>query len=986
MTPERWQQIKELTNTACSLTAEQRTTLLEKSCARDLRTQFGVAALITFHEQATRNLGGMTTRLSVSSPVTQDGWQQIEQLFQAAMELAPEKRAAFLANACQGDEALRQEVEALVVYQEAAGGAIQAAIHDAAELLAMTPTGFLEKSRFAPGALLAGRYRVVGQLGKGGMGEVYRADDLKLGQSVALKFLTPQLSHDKAMLARFLGEVRTARQVTHPNVCRVHDIGEIQTDTGTHHFLSMEYIDGEDLSSLLRRIGRLPSDKAVEIANQLCAGLAAAHDAGILHRDLKPANVMIDGRGKVRITDFGLAGLAEQFRGQDVMSGTPAYMAPEQLTGKEVTIKSDIYALGLVIYEIFTGKRVFDASTLDDLRRLHESSAPTNPSQHVKEIDPQVEKLILRCLAKDPADRPASAIQVAAALPGNDPLAAALAAGETPSPEMVAAAPKEGALRPAIALSCLLGGIAMLAFCMFAAMKISPQNRIPFKKSAEVLSEKANEIIAKFGYTDTPAERYYRFYSDYSYQESIRENSSPEKFANIESGQPLLCVFVERQSPKYFDVRMAGSGFWAFDSQNESNQLTIMLDTRGRLVEFSAVPPQFGVGSGAEADFSPAFQAAEIDVTTLKEVAPNWTPPNAFDERKAWEGVMPDHKEIPLRVEAASFHGKLVFFKLIFPWTKPNSVDAESYTTRDWAGVFVFFGILWGVIVTASFLAWKNIKSGSGDRKGAFKVSLAVFVLTFFGWFFSMNHVPSFFPELDRITLGFRAALYVSVLTCIVYLALEPIVRRNLPDLIVSWNRLLAGDWRDPLVGRDVLLGALVGIGHITLIYAGFYVERLFHGDFRMYFFTGGLISLRSWAAGVLTTAGISFGYGFTFICLLAVLFLLLRRRLFAGLVIFTLMATIQILLFTQSWIFLPFTLMIATGLCFAIARLGLMTMVVAQAVFMWLEATLLTFNFSAWYANGMFLTLGLILLLLLYGFKISLANRPLLMTPPTYE
>ena len=115
MTPERWQQIKELTNTACSLTAEQRTTLLEKSCARDLRTQFGVAALITFHEQATRNLGGMTTRLSVSSPVTQDGWQQIEQLFQAAMELAPEKRAAFLANACQGDEALRQEVEALVV-------------------------------------------------------------------------------------------------------------------------------------------------------------------------------------------------------------------------------------------------------------------------------------------------------------------------------------------------------------------------------------------------------------------------------------------------------------------------------------------------------------------------------------------------------------------------------------------------------------------------------------------------------------------------------------------------------------------------------------------------------------------------------------------------------------------------------------------------------------------------------------------------------
>ena len=124
----------------------------------------------------------------------------------------------------------------------------------------------------------------------------------------------------------------------------------------------MEYVDGEDLSSLLRRIGRLPSDKAVEIANQLCAGLAAAHEAGVLHRDLKPANVMIDGKGRVRITDFGLAGFAEQIKGSEVMAGTPAYMSPEQFAGKEVTTKSDIYALGLVLYEIFTGKRVFEAA------------------------------------------------------------------------------------------------------------------------------------------------------------------------------------------------------------------------------------------------------------------------------------------------------------------------------------------------------------------------------------------------------------------------------------------------------------------------------------------------------------------------------------------------------------------------------------------------------------------------------------------------
>src|SRR6185503_18163891 len=146
----------------------------------------------------------------------------------------------------------------------------------------------IDNARFVPGTILADRYRIVGLLGKGGMGEVYRADDLKLSQPVALKFLPERLLSDGAALARFHREVRVARQVSHKNVCRVYDIGE----TDGRHFLSMEYIKGEELSSLLRRIGRLPADKAVQLARQICAGLAAAHDAGVLHRDLKPANVM----------------------------------------------------------------------------------------------------------------------------------------------------------------------------------------------------------------------------------------------------------------------------------------------------------------------------------------------------------------------------------------------------------------------------------------------------------------------------------------------------------------------------------------------------------------------------------------------------------------------------------------------------------------------------------------------------------------------
>ncbi len=255
-------------------------------------------------------------------------------------------------------------------------------------------SGSLNEGRFLPGALLANRYRIVALLGRGGMGEVYRAHDLTLGQEVALKFLPEVAARNPAALARFYNEVRIARQVSHPNVCRVYDLGEVDGQP----YLSMEYVDGEDLGSLLRRIGRLPSDKAVEIARQMCAGLAAAHAKGVLHRDLKPANVMLNGRGTAVVTDFGLAALADEIPGDEIRNGTPAYMAPEQLAGKEVTAQSDIYSLGLVLYEIFTGKRAFEASTLAELVRLHSETTPVSPSSLVKELDPAVESTILRCL------------------------------------------------------------------------------------------------------------------------------------------------------------------------------------------------------------------------------------------------------------------------------------------------------------------------------------------------------------------------------------------------------------------------------------------------------------------------------------------------------------------------------------------------------------------------------------------------------------
>src|SRR6266704_978252 len=201
--------------------------------------------------------------------------------------------------------------------------------------------------RFTPGQILAQRYRVVALAGRGGMGEVYRAEDLTLGQVVALKFLPETLSQDAAALARFHAEVRTARQVSHPNVCRVFDVGEAD---GTL-FLTMEYVDGD---------------------------------------------------GKIRITDFGLAGIASSIKGAEVRAGTPAYMAPEQLAGSDVSTKSDLYSLGLILYEILTGKRAFQASTLPELMKLREQGTITNLSTLVRDLDPLIERVILRCLENDP--------------------------------------------------------------------------------------------------------------------------------------------------------------------------------------------------------------------------------------------------------------------------------------------------------------------------------------------------------------------------------------------------------------------------------------------------------------------------------------------------------------------------------------------------------------------------------------------------------
>jgi serine/threonine-protein kinase len=831
--------------------------------------------------------------------------------------------------------------------------------------------------------MLAGRYRIVGLVGRGGMGEVYKAEDLKLNQTVALKFLPEAIALDGAMLARFHNEVRIARQVAHPAVCRVYDIGEVEGQ----HFLSMEFIDGEDLSSLLRRIGRLPGDKAVELARQICAGLAAAHEMGVLHRDLKPANVMIDGRGKARITDFGLAVVSEELRGEEVLAGTPAYMAQEQLTGKEVTVRSDIYSLGLVLYELFTGKRVFEAKSIHELMQLHEKSTPPTPSSHVKDLDPLVERVILRCLEKDPKARPASAIQVAAALPGGDPLQAALAAGETPSPEMVAAAGGESAV-PLAKAWMLLGGVLLL---LAAVITISPYSTDVhlgrWEKGPAVLRERAREIVSQFGYAKDPADSATWMEREYAKLRYLASHLPAPGWRKIyaDSGPPIL--FHYRQSPQpliAYDDWVTASN----PPMEIPGMASVVTDTQGRLRRFRAVPPQTEVSPTAPTafDWAPLFNEAGLDPARFEKREPVQVPPSPFDERAEWTGTVPELPIMPLTVSAAAFRSKLVHFELLGPWSDPAwliSVDPSdparsSGDTRTVTALVVLF-----LAFSAAFLARSNLRQGRGDRKGAFRLAQFIFAAAILSWAVTAHHAGD---PARWIMKGFLEAvadaLFYSGFLWLLYIALEPYFRRRLPELMIGWARLMEGRLRDPRVGRDILIGAIAGVSlaflrHVTnalptwFAFQGQTTMPLSFGGFEQLIITNPL--------EYLSTVHIpAVGMALLPISLYFVFRLVLRKPALAV----TALLVVETLLNMgreNTLLELPVAFLTAAVIAWVVTRFGLLAAISMRYFQLLLFAVPPSFDFAEWYAA--FSMPGLILLLLLagYAFRISIGEQRIL-------
>ena len=802
------------------------------------------------------------------------------------------------------------------------------------------------------------------------MGEVYRADDLKLGQPVALKFLPPGLESSPERLQRFLGEVRTARQVSHTNVCRIYDASEADG----HHFLSMEYIDGEDLASLLRRIGHVPKDKAIQVARQLCAGLAASHEIGVLHRDLKPANIMIDGRGRARITDFGLARFVADGEGADVLSGTPAYMAPEQLAGREVSVRSDIYSLGLVLYELFTG------------RQASKPASASSPSSLVEGFDPAVERVILRCLEADPARRPASALAVAAALPGGDPLAAALAAGETPSPEMVAEAGDRAAVSPAVSWSALAVFVAAVGAFVALSSRTSLLGMAPLEKPPEALKERAREILAQAGHDGKPADSLFAFEANRGYLEEVRRRagSGARRWDVLRDTPPSGILFWYRQGPApLVPLNGAVIGYWLGDPPDATPGMArVGLDADGRLISLLVVPDERTPPGPAapEPDWGPLLRATGVDPASIVPVPPEWAPPVFADRRAAWTGSWPGKPDIPLRIEAAAAEGKPVSLRMVLPWTRPAEEPAPQRGFGHSAAQVMHVVAPGVVVLAAGFVALRNVRRGRGDRRGALRLALYLGTARFL-WFLGAHHVAST-DEFDLFMSHLSHAVLMAGLAYVFYLAIEPYARRIWPRLLVSWVRILDGGFRDSLVGRDLLVGSAAGAVVALVSRLQFWIPAALGGASALpnvgyWTFEPLRGTLPAFVSVVAIHTGALLEIIFPMTWLL-ILRLLLRRTAPAAVVA----GLLGLILFYPETGSIPgyivgmgFSMAIYWGVLFGS---GLLAFAAMFQVYRLLDQLPLSLHADGWYLGAVLLALAFITAPALWGFWTSQAGRPL--------
>jgi serine/threonine-protein kinase len=479
-------------------------------------------------------------------------------------------------------------------------------------------------------------------------------------------------------------------------------------------------------------------------------------------------------------------------------------MSPEQLAGTEVTVKSDLYSLGLLLYEIFTGKRAFEAASLMELMQMQERAAPASISSIVRDLDPAAERVILRCLAPDPRQRPSSARAVAAGLPGGDPLAAALAAGETPSPKLVAAAGETDGLPPKLAFAWLAAALVLIAAGTIVNPRISITSQLNLENSPDALTRDARRHLRNFGYTAKPADSAWGLEYPGGYKTYLTQHpkEAAARWRNPAAGQPPLVQFWYRESLQPLSAvhQLTATVDYGDPPFEQSGMLRLLTDPDGKLLAFEAVPPQVEQPAppAPPFDWNKLFQAAGLEMDSFQTTEPTWTPLANWDTRAAWTGTDPA-TGAKLRIEAAAWRGRPISFRIVGPWTVPGRMAKSGNSSANAIPILVIICI---ALIDACVLGWHNFRAGKADRQGATRLALIFFATQTSYSLLAMHHTATMSEVIGFWTI-IGTAMANAALNWVFYVALEPWVRRKWPHTIVSGNH------REPVFPP---LNALAGV------------------------------------------------------------------------------------------------------------------------------------------------------------------------------
>jgi serine/threonine-protein kinase len=704
-------------------------------------------------------------------------------------------------------------------------------------------------------------------------------------------------------------------------------------------------------------MGRPAPEKAAELARQICAGLAAAHEAGVLHRDLKPANIMIDGRGRARITDFGLARLAAEREDIHEFAGTPGYMAPEQRSAGQVSVQSDLYSLGLVLHELFTGRRFSETESVAE-RHVHRGSG-SSPSSF-PDLDPAVERAVKRCLETEPSARPRSVYEVLASLPGGDPLAAALAAGETPSPELVASARSKAAMSPRVLVLLVLWVLGSITAMSFVGGRTI---RLPERAPSE-LAVVALEIATRdLGFSELPPHDRTGLLRNPLYG-----NEKVRPYAVWRRWSPRPIEPRDFHNPELFDL---------YDRSHAlPGGIAIVLDDTGVLLSLSVVLAPRPHDPTEEADLGPILARAMIDEKTI--IAERVDPfaldpplPVHCDHVTVWRDVS-SGEEV---ARAGVTGGQVVAFERIGRFPSPTQEQAKQ-EDGFWAVMILMIPFL-----LMAFLGVRNLRLGRGDLRGAILTSAVSLVVYLLREAFAVDQdkgVPGQFIGLLGGRAAGHAVLHAAQLGTI-YLAIEPIARRVWPRALIGWARLIGGRLTDPRVGAEIL----VGFAAACVVVLGLALAPLFSLAGERVLPDEQLLLLGNSAA----TSSVAF-YGVSaalFSSMFAVAIIgvghLISGRSRYGLVVAAILLSMLHYIWGLGWGY-DFVLAAVYGAAHGVIATVLFVRggLVATTAFFWLTNFLilrvLTTDLGTWYTPAMIFTVLVVLLVLGYAARAALVGR----------